>query len=69
MSDFENGKLVAVEMRHLNPKFQIGAFNVDSIEEADQKLTNDFGDKPEWRLIESGADGKYHGNNIIEFNQ
>ncbi|VBB32895.1 unnamed protein product [Acanthocheilonema viteae] len=49
VSNFEDGKLVAVETKHLNPKFQIGAFNVDSIEEADRKLMR-------WESIENGAD-------------
>ncbi|VDK72236.1 unnamed protein product [Litomosoides sigmodontis] len=59
VSDFEDGRLVAVEMKHLNPKFQIGAFNVDSIEEADQKLMHDFSDKFGWRLVESEPDGAH----------
>ncbi|VDM15300.1 unnamed protein product [Wuchereria bancrofti] len=59
VSDFEDGKLVAVETKHLSPKLQIGAFDVDAIEEADQKVTNEFGDIREWRFIDNGAYGKY----------
>ncbi|KAM3727459.1 Sulfhydryl oxidase [Dirofilaria immitis] len=56
VSNFEDGKLVAVETKHLNPKFQIGAFNVDAIEQADQKLPNSFGS------IRNGAFGsRYYG--------
>lgn len=69
VSDFEDGKLITVEVKHLNPKFQIGAFNVDAIEEADQKLMNEFVGKSEWNSVNNGASGEYYSNNIIKFRQ
>ncbi|EFO27496.2 hypothetical protein LOAG_00988 [Loa loa] len=63
VSDFDDGKLVAVEMRHLNPKLQIGAFNVDAMEKADQKL---IGDIPVWGT-DIGAHGRrYYGGSSVK---
>lgn len=63
VSDFEDGKLIAVEMRHLNPKFQIGAFNVDAVEEADQK----FDDRLDWGPVDN--EGECHCSNFIKFKE
>uniref|UniRef100_A0A158Q8B1 Sulfhydryl oxidase n=1 Tax=Elaeophora elaphi TaxID=1147741 RepID=A0A158Q8B1_9BILA len=67
VSDFEDGRLVAVETKHLNPKFQIGAFYVDSIEKADLKHMEEFVNKPEWESVENGADGsRYYGGSSVK---
>ncbi|KAK6113525.1 Erv1 / Alr family protein [Brugia pahangi] len=67
VSDFEDGKLVAVETKHLSPKLQIGAFDVDAIEEADQKVSNEFGDIPGWGFVDSDAYGRrYNGGSSVK---
>uniref|UniRef100_A0A915PID6 Sulfhydryl oxidase n=1 Tax=Setaria digitata TaxID=48799 RepID=A0A915PID6_9BILA len=58
ISDFDNGRLLAVETKHLNPKFQIGAFNVDAVEEANWKFQNELSNTNEWRHVHNGAYGR-----------
>ncbi|CAG9532927.1 unnamed protein product [Cercopithifilaria johnstoni] len=65
VSNFEDGKLVAIEMKHLNPKFQIGAFIVDSIE-ADPKFMDEFGYRHESRSDENGSGGSKHGGSSVK---
>lgn len=61
VSGFNDGKVITVETKYLNPKFEIGAFNVDAIEEADRRLRNELGTMRPWESISNGAYGGTHG--------
>lgn len=69
VSDFEDGKLRNVEMKHLNPKFQIGAFDIDKMEESDGRLRNELGRQERWRDRDGKGCGKVYKNAKLTFSQ
>ncbi|CAJ0578938.1 unnamed protein product, partial [Mesorhabditis spiculigera] len=62
MSEFENGKLSKVANKHLNPKFNVNADQVDGLEADEAKRKLDMNPQREWRSI----DGSYSNLNPMQ---
>lgn len=63
LSEFEHGRLSRVEMKHMVPKIQVGAFDVSKLEEAEERLRKEprgFEQRRRWKsIIERDYDGQF----------